>query len=542
MKKPSSIEAARRVYELERRVLMMCCEAVSTARSQAVYMMASAELWDDYLRLDVPDFDSPTFADDYLVTTMMSKHPGLPNTSYDKRHIAEEKWLEAEDACRAMNQRWICPEEKLACDKLVVDTQSIIRSILGELTSSDLSFVESHARFGPGATSSVSGMDVVLSRKMTSHWDVTPGLLPFYRSLVPFSEGYRAPSGRIIDHNKVTFVPKNSKTERAIAIEPHANIFAQLGVGALIRQRLLRIGIDLSNQKFKNRARVLSDRACSTIDLASASDTVAYRTVLNLLPIEWVHLLDICRCPSSLFRDEVVHLQKFSSMGNGYTFELETLIFYAISLAAGARNVDVFGDDIIVESSSGESVVSALKHLGFKVNADKTFLAGRFFESCGIDVHNGVNVRPFFLKGKYETFDHACIRIANAIRSYAHTRNHGNGCDRRFFFAWLGCIKRSNIARKSYAPYPYDNGVWRDFDECCPTLDKRGWDAYVGKVYSGTPVRSFRSVTRGKYLASLAFGSKEVSRDTEYQRSPTREHRIRFQSFPGPWTNLGSWR
>jgi hypothetical protein len=48
--------------------------------------------------------------------------------------------------------------------------------------------------------------------------------------------------------SKVRVVPKNAKTDRTICIEPDLNIFVQLGIGAVIRERLKAYGLDLNTQ------------------------------------------------------------------------------------------------------------------------------------------------------------------------------------------------------------------------------------------------------------------------------------------------------
>jgi hypothetical protein len=98
--------------------------------------------------------------------------------------------------------------------------------------------------------------------------------------------------------------------------------------------------------------------------------------------------------------------QKISSMGNGYTFVVESAIFAALTYAAvrvdGGKTdstcFSVFGDDIVVRQEHFESVICALYLAGFKANPDKTFSIGPFRESCGTDWFDGKPIRPIFLK------------------------------------------------------------------------------------------------------------------------------------------------
>jgi hypothetical protein len=155
----------------------------------------------------------------------------------------------------------------------------------------------------------------------------------------------------------------------------------------------------------------------ATADLSSASDTVSYALVMSLLPMEWFDLLDHFRSESVEFRGELVELEKFSSMGNAFTFELESLIFYSLALAVcdyldllgspvfddkGALNkgfpVVVYGDDIIVPVGAYSLLEKVLTWCGFELNSKKSFCYGYFRESCGADWLFGFDVRPWYLK------------------------------------------------------------------------------------------------------------------------------------------------
>jgi hypothetical protein len=128
--------------------------------------------------------------------------------------------------------------------------------------------------------------------------------------------------------------------------------------------------------------------------------------VLNLLPIDWFLLLDITRSPTFTYEGKPYPLEKISSMGNGYTFELESVIFYALAhsvckyLKLPTTNVNSYGDDIIIPSAGYELLSKALSCLGFSVNLEKSFHEGPFRESCGKDFYLGSQVRPLFLKSK----------------------------------------------------------------------------------------------------------------------------------------------
>lgn len=545
-----SMPLGARCFRIERGAFLKVCESVNTARSLACYLLAKHDEWEQYLDLSFPDTELDSFADDYLVTEAMRKNPNLPNVSFNRLNTAFMKWKEAEDLCSGTNEIFSKYQEGLisfnpAFEALLTKSQGIIADILGELTPEKLRFAESKFRFGPGATSSCSGAYVVPSRKFTSRLDVTPQLYPYWRSLVTETWSRNVPLDlNLRASNKVTFVPKDAKTDRAIAIEPHLNIYVQLGIGALLRRQLRLAGLDLDHQALSNRraaGRAISSQL-ATIDLSSASDTIASEVVKLLLPVDWYALLSLARCEySQLPGGEEVRLEKFSSMGNGFTFELETLIFLALARASGDRDAVAFGDDIILKQENAPVLIQTLKILGFKVNERKTFLAGTFFESCGADYWRGRNIRPFYLKGVYSDVTTAVIRVANKIRLYAHRRNLDFGCDVRFLRAWVYVISRDSSARRTGVPVGSgDDGLVRNLDEATPSRPRFGFAGYLATVWRGKPPVSMKTDSRGALLTALAWGSPSDTRLRENVRGFEGRKTITRQLVMS-WPDLGPW-
>jgi hypothetical protein len=103
-------------------------------------------------------------------------------------------------------------------------------------------------------------------------------------------------------------------------------------------------------------------------------------------------------------------------MGNGFTFELESLLFYALCSAV-TNNVSVYGDDIIVPTSSVEEVINLLNDCGFELNLSKSYFTGYFRESCGADSVCGVDVTPVYLRSiprrRMEV-----VKLHNAVRKW----------------------------------------------------------------------------------------------------------------------------
>lgn len=219
----------------------------------------------------------------------------------------------------------------------------------------------------------------------------------------------------ITRNSRLSFVPKNDEISRCICIEPTLNGFFQLGLGRILEDRLYeRFGISLSKQPFKNRALArlgsITD-GLATLDLSSASDSISLSMLRYLLPRRMLFFLEKYRSRSVEVKGRgTVELHMVSTMGNGYTFPLQTVLFSAVVTACLAwRGIrakseragelwSVFGDDIICPSACAEDVVNTLALLGFKVNHDKSFVKGPFRESCGSDFFNGSDIRGVYVK------------------------------------------------------------------------------------------------------------------------------------------------
>jgi len=282
---------------------------------------------------------------------------------------------------------------------------------------------------GPGA--SIAGRGGDFYTKMFTSELTTTGLPLYaeYRSNIANLTSWReAESFRfskchgpvLVEGNRLSCVPKNIDISRTICTEPTLNMWYQLGLGNIIRERLKSFfGIDLRYVADVNRhmARLGSmdpdgSKSFSTIDLESASDSISLTLVDELFPQWFSSILKYLRSPVSRLPDgSALTLNMVSTMGNGYTFPLQTLLFSAVVSAVYKQlgipqkrvssekpNWSVFGDDIIVRSDAFDRVVHVLDLLGFRVNAEKSFNKGPFRESCGCDFFQGHMVRGVYLK------------------------------------------------------------------------------------------------------------------------------------------------
>jgi hypothetical protein len=472
--------------------------------SQLVDLEMDASLYEDH----------SNFADDYLVTSILSKSPNLP-LGLDLEQKALDSFKESEDSCRRTNEFFL--KNRMDDNSIIRQAKKIIRKSLGPLCRRDLDFVESRFRFGPGATTGVRGSGSVLSDKYDEEIHLTSDLIPFYRAMLGETWWAERAHPVIVEGNRFTTVPKNAKTKRGICIEPTLNIYGQLGVGALLRERLKRLDTDLSNQHVNQR---MAERAyadnLATIDLSAASDSISWKIVMDLFPSDWFELLDVFRSPYSVVGDETIELEKFSSMGNGYTFELESYIFKAIAMACVPvhlhDDVCVYGDDIIVPQAYASSVIGALEFLGFKVNTKKSFLAGNFFESCGTDWFKGHNVRPFYLRQQKGSKIPYVVQIANALRLYSRRTLNNLACDSRFRDLWLQLYKLApRNWKKCRVPLAFgDSGFIVSHNEARVHHARDGIQGWIVLHMQLKPIRR-RKTSIGRLLAALACPHPEIA-------------------------------
>lgn len=205
---------------------------------------------------------------------------------------------------------------------------------------------------------------------------------------------------------RLQFVPKDAKKFRTITIEPGVNTLLQQGYGKWIRKRLQKAGINLDdNSRNIEGARLGSlFNELATIDFSMASDTIATQMVAFLLPDDWFTCLSMARTRQVEYEGLLINLEKFSTMGNSFTFELESLIFYSLAWAVlhyhhtPKVNLSIFGDDLVLPSSAVSLAELVFAFCGFTINRDKSFSNGPFRESCGSDFYCGIDIRPYYQK------------------------------------------------------------------------------------------------------------------------------------------------
>jgi hypothetical protein len=400
----------------------------------------------------------------------------IPKDTSKLDRVAYNTFIRSNDRCKAFNATHIVNSFPTAGDETAYGE---FRKILEDFFLSDLgsdcsltwSNIALNARCGPGAAVMASG---------TSHYSkmysgplsaTSSQLLHLHAADIAMwpeesnaeiirQENFGSPT--IVEGSRSCFVPKSVKTSRMISVEPTLNMYYQLGLGEILRIRLLRFfGIDLETQPSTNRwMACLGSRidasfgdGFATIDLSSASDSISLGLCGEIIPEDWLSAMISLRSPSTSIKlsptskviedsgDIDVQLNMISTMGNGFTFPLQTAIFAAmasacISVSDGVRfhpracnpgnlagQFSVFGDDIVIRARESTRLLRLLRSCGFEPNLDKTFHSGDFRESCGHDYYRGFNVRPVFLRKMDSETD--LVVLVNLLADWG-TRNGVN--------------------------------------------------------------------------------------------------------------------
>jgi hypothetical protein len=312
----------------------------------------------------------------------------------------------------------------------------------------------------------------------------------------------------VIPGNSVITVPKNFKTDRTIAKEPCMNVYIQKGIGSVIRRKLKSVGVDLNDQRNnQNAARLGSiDGSLATVDLSMASDTVSFSLVEFLLPNDWWWALEQCRSPVGVLTDgTVIRYQKFSSMGNGYTFELESLIFWAIAQQVCCTNiwerdnsVLVYGDDLVIRSTKCPELLRRLWQAGFTPNAGKTFFEGPYRESCGKHYFLGAEITPFYVRRPVRSLDRLFL-VHNNLRRWLR-RSELSNTEALTSLRGLAPAKW----REPRLPDGFGDGAFIGaVDELKLLPSKRGWEGWTVKALSRSQTELCDDLPEGQLVASL---------------------------------------
>lgn len=397
-------------------------------------MNFDSDLFDTLINLDLgelppfltSDMSVRTASKVWLRQSILKKYVSAGNTDDCKRN-AIDLFLESNRRCAAFR----APDENTYYGKILAEARDKLHRIFlsGPFQTNRIAIplIVGRGRPGPGASVGTKFTD--FHRKMFASTLTTTSYALYRQYIDALSDTWSlAEFIRFSDHgvacvqsSKLSTVPKSNTIDRTICTEPSLNMFFQLGCGSVMEDLLNEFfNTNLSTQPDINRhmARLGSTddskTSLCTIDLKSASDTISYSLVKYLLPPLAFDVLNAIRSPSTNIDGTVVKLDMISSMGNGFTFPLQTLIFSAIIESCyeakavrpryhNGRNIGVFGDDMVVSREMYHTVIQALQYAGFIVNDDKSFAFGPFRESCGKDFFKGHDIRGVYLKEINET-------------------------------------------------------------------------------------------------------------------------------------------
>jgi len=448
-----------------------------------------------------------------LLRELYSKYDdGKPSLS--KEETTWKRFHEAELQCQETNRRfyelanrnpfWVCVRRR-------------IWTLLGKFSWDEAAKGFGH---GPGGTTRLTRAQAFAAYKYSGTPESTSGnailatcaiaSVPLWKQSVLFEaeDPETKPLVAIVEGNSVITVPKNYKTHRTIAKEPCMNVYIQKGIGRMIRRRLKRVGVDLDDQTRNQMAALTGSLtgALATMDLSMASDTLAREVVSWLLPNDWWYALEQCRSLVGVLPSgETINYQKFSSMGNGFTFELESLIFWAITQQVCCSDVQetdasvcVYGDDIVVPSIHFETLAERLGEAGFTPNLKKSFATGLFRESCGKQYYAGADVTPFYVRREVKHLDRLFLVHNNVYRWGVRT-----GVDVSEICASLRKLAPSSW-REPRLPDGFGDGAFiGDVDELRLDSHRFGWEYWQVNVLAQSSIELQNDLPTGQLIASL---------------------------------------
>lgn len=562
-------------------------EALDCPRSLTAYLLFKYKEYDQLVGLtcDPSHYNqSETFRDAYLSSCLLSSARFL-RTSFDKKALAISKFLAYEEVCAKTNLRFRSmlrgKDDSFLFGSLLNGMRRKIAQILGRFDPQELL---DESSWGPGVSTLLKGEDVSAPKKFQFEIGITRDLYPLVADLFPAAyPGWwdhlnrqfidvqtgevSAPGFHFEKGNRVVTVPKTSKIDRVIAIEPGLNLWFQLGIFRMMKRRLGRFGIDLTdqskNQRLAKEASISGDLV--TVDFSSASDSISSTLVFDLFNTSdfegssdlklWYDIMDITRSKYGEIDGSTFRWNKFSSMGNGFTFSLESLIFYAAAFSCceargvSTSQISVYGDDVVIPKSVYDLFSSFSDHLGFEVNPRKSFSDGYFRESCGSHYYRGLDCKPVYLKNELSSFQ-AVSNFANTVRLTAHTP--GLGCEARFrtlFYKLKGAVPKkfrfsipASWNSSSARAEPLSGGFCSNLDEACPPLLR-----YSSPWEEGFSVRriAWIAVKRDVYYDGLLFTRlKSPAVDKAEHNSVPLRGRTRMVLVTTPirqWYDLGPW-
>nr|UJQ85070.1 MAG: putative replicase protein [Leviviridae sp.] len=360
---------------------------------------------------------------------------GVPGFNYSEREISDQAGWATGELFQLEQSSAATPASDLL--DIVQRTADVVSGFIGNFDYSESRWRTKH---GPGAVSDLRGG---VSKYSFPCWpEKLEGVFPqseyAFANFRAWSDAVDsiAGNGPILSRNeppsRLIAVPKSQKGPRLIASEPTAHQWCQQAVMDFLRSRVdssfLGASIKFFDQTHNQEGALQASLSGShwTIDLSSASDRMSLWCVerifrrnypllgaLHASRTRWMENTINPNCP------RYVVLKKLAPQGAAFTFPVQSLIYYTVivgcmihalglkpsirEISRMGREVRVFGDDLVVPSAVGETVIQVLEYLGFRANGLKTYKCGKFRESCGLEAYEGVEVTPAYVLEPYDS-------------------------------------------------------------------------------------------------------------------------------------------
>lgn len=413
----------------------VCEQGYPTPDALAEFKMPNPLLYTDHKR----------FANDYQVYNLARKRElAEPTTSQMRNSLV--KWTESEHRCHVVNKHgwWVMPIDAHKRDRLntiFCRVRTIISDILSDewpvldfcptggataLTSRKYAFASSKVEGTPLTSETqphkcAPASRVYLEQMLLENPGVARRFLRARHKLInetvdePIEMAAYNDPVEIRDlaihlcsnvpPAKFSFVPKDYETVRLMAMSNSISIMVQKTFGDAMRRALMRVGINLNDQTINQEWAEIGSltNLIATVDLSAASDSISMHC-LTLFPRRWQAYFNASRDTHVAVKATSHKLAMIAGMGNGYIFELETLLFYAITRAVveecklDTSMISVYGDDIICPTGAVDLLQEVFLSKGFLLNDQKSFSTGSFRESCGKHYFNGFDVTPWYVK------------------------------------------------------------------------------------------------------------------------------------------------
>jgi len=416
-------------------LLSHACKDVDSSLCSAIIVCVNSQDIPGLLNLTChpSDYIEPeAYRKDAFLLGLIKKFP-WSHTSINQVANTYKVFVEGEVQCRKRNNDYFSGRRNADLEVYVYEASQLIARVLKD---NPLDVLENAQRieFGPGSNFSVTRKTTAYE-KLTAELEVTSTALPYAQNMMrnfhswnqlhADAQGVKDNIFTLVNGGRIEFANKTAKVKRIIEVAPLWNTILQRPIGKYIGKRLTKFDLNLKTAQAKHKLMAQASSiidGSATVDLKNASGTISTSVIMEFFPYEWFRVMDDLRCQAYRIEGKWYPYEQFSAMGCGFTFEMETLLFWALAKAVVPKHlhdqVSVYGDDIILPKEFAPTLISLLDYCGFSCNMEKSFISGPFRESCGGDYFSGIDVRPFNQK------DVGTVRTLVLLHNYLVRGNH----------------------------------------------------------------------------------------------------------------------